>query len=355
MPRRRRRSWPPLLWAGVSFLALQVALGAAVEAHFEAVRDAEYADKEAALLARRAENPGRPLVLVLGSSRTLLGLRAGDVADDAPLVFNFGLQGAGPLRQWVVYQRLRAAGVRPDFVFIEVLPPLFNRTDGLFQEEWWLQGERLTLDEVRRVSAWHSNPSRMLREWLRSRLAPALWHPQDFCRELGLGRLSLRETSSGPEGRCDDHGWLLTPTDQIEADDIQTCTENARRQYANTLRDFRLAEPPARALEELLACCRRDGVPATLFLMPEGTAFRSWCPPGMVAGYEAWLGDLCRRRGVPLVDARRWVEDDGFWDGHHLLPDGAARFTRRWTREALGAVVPPEPGRESRRAVSSLP
>ncbi len=357
MKRSRRRPWQPLLWGGLCFVAVQLGLGVALEARLEGVRDAEYAEKESALRARLAEAPARPLVLVLGSSRTMLGLRAGEatasLGPDGPLVFNFGLQGAGPLRELIAYERLRSAGVRPAFVFVEVLPPLFTRTDGPHQEEWWLQGERLSLAEIRRLASWHSNPSRMLREWMRSRIAPTLWHPQGFQHQLALSTRPTAELTH--VGRTDEYGWYRIGDDSLSPRDMRTCTENARRQYQNTFGDFRLSEQPARALAELLACCRRDGVPAALLLMPEGSTFRNWYPPGMAAGYEAWLAEVSRREGVPLVDARDWVEDDGFWDGHHLLPGGADRFTRRWRREALEPIARPALEAASPRTASSAP
>src|SRR5207245_1639456 len=86
---------------------------------------------------------------------------------------------------------------------------------------------------------------------------------------------------------------------------------------------------------------RRERIPAALMLMPEGSAFRGWCPPGMTAGYEAYFRELCRRERLPLVDARTWVGDDGFWDGHHLFPAGAACFSEGWGKEAVQAQALP--------------
>jgi hypothetical protein len=343
MPRLRRHPWQPLLWTGVCLAALQLGLGATVEGWLENVRDPEYAAKQSLLLARRAERPDRPLILVLGSSRTLLGLHAGlaqeALGPDGPVVFNFGLQGAGPLRQWLTYQRLRDAGVRPDFVFIEVLPPIFNQTGGPHQEEWWLQGDRLTLTEIGRVASWHSNPSRLLREWSRARLVPMLIEPDRFRAAFAIDRPGT--VAPWEKLKPDTHGWIAVFGDGLTPEDIRTRTERAHEAYHQTFGAFRLAEQPARALEDLLACCRQDGVRAALLLMPEGSVFRSWYPPGMRAGCDAWLSALCRREGVPLVDARTWVEDAGFWDGHHLFPAGAVRFTQRWTREALARGVLP--------------
>src|SRR5690242_12739591 len=94
-----RRAARALGAAAACFLAGQLALGLAVERWLPGVRDPEYAAKVERLRARRAEAPGRPLVLVLGSSRVQMGLRAGTVAAEGggrpALVFNFGTSGTG--------------------------------------------------------------------------------------------------------------------------------------------------------------------------------------------------------------------------------------------------------------------
>jgi hypothetical protein len=326
----------------LGFLVLQIVLGVFLEVWGQGVRDPEYAAKETRLLARLAESPDRPLILVLGSSRTFLALQAGRVQEalgpEPPLVFNFGLTGAGPLRQWLVYQRLRASGVRPAFVFLEVLPPLFNRAGGVNQEDWWLDGEQLTLGEIRAVTPWHSHPARLLRSWARSRLAPAFRHH-------GLGPALGEPVSSSEIGsellRVDEHGWFEGFARPLSPQESRRRTEIAHHQYRDNLGDFRLASQPLRALEDLISCCRREGVPIALMLLPEGSRFRGWCSPAMISGYESWLTEFCRRENLPLVDARRWIGDEGFWDGHHLYAAGAVRFSERWKNEALlGLALP---------------
>jgi hypothetical protein len=49
---------------------------------------------------------------------------------------------------------------------------------------------------------------------------------------------------------------------------------------------------------------------------------------------------LARELSVPLVDARTWIDDDGFSDGHHALPSGADQYTERFAREVLGRYRP---------------
>jgi hypothetical protein len=44
---------------------------------------------------------------------------------------------------------------------------------------------------------------------------------------------------------------------------------------------------------------------------------------------DAFLGDVTRAFGVRLVDARDWLPDAAFYDGHHLLPAGAKAFSVR--------------------------
>src|SRR5262245_42128245 len=105
LPRRRRAE---LAWCLAGFVAVQLALAAGVERLWPAVRDPEFGTRERLLRDRLAEAAGRPLVLALGSSRTLMGLDArrlseapADGGGRAPLVFTFGVGGSGPLMQAV--------------------------------------------------------------------------------------------------------------------------------------------------------------------------------------------------------------------------------------------------------------
>src|SRR5262249_29547018 len=152
--------------------------------------------------------------------------------------------------------------VRPDFVFVEVLPPLFYQTGGKTIEENWLQGEWFRLDEVRGLAARHSNPSRPLREWAWSRLFSTVLVSGPMRRQLAL------ERSGAGAAEPDAHGWYRAVPSRLQPGQVRHRTQTAHEQYEKSFHDFRLADGPAGALADILAICRREGIPAALLLMP---------------------------------------------------------------------------------------
>lgn len=79
-------------------LAAQIGLGLAVETVKPEWRDPEYGHRIKQLRQLHAEHPDRPLVVAVGSSRTLMGLSPLDTGfaeePGSPLVYNFGQTGA---------------------------------------------------------------------------------------------------------------------------------------------------------------------------------------------------------------------------------------------------------------------
>src|SRR5262249_8439334 len=63
--------------------------------------------------------------------------------------------------------------------------------------------------------------------------------------------------------------------------------------------------------------------------------FRRLYNPALRSAALGRLADLCREFGTELIDASKWVGDEGFSDSHHLLPPGARAFTERFWREKL--------------------
>src|SRR5204863_266374 len=72
-------------------------------------------------------------------------------------------------------------------------------------------------------------------------------------------------------------------------------------------------------------------IPVRLVLMPEADDFRALYPPATRERLDGFLRGL----GAECIDARTWVPQSEFTDGHHLLRGGAAIFSERLTREAI--------------------
>src|SRR5260370_31651357 len=149
---RARGARLALLRGGLFCLLLQISGAGSVERWLPGARDPEFAAKAKTLRARLHEAPGSPLVLMLGSSRTGLGFNAGsvDVAREGKpaVVFNFGVSGGGPLLELLCLERLLADGIRPDLLFVEILPPVFNLAGRYSLDEAWLEGGRMRYSEI---------------------------------------------------------------------------------------------------------------------------------------------------------------------------------------------------------------
>jgi hypothetical protein len=284
---------------------------------------------------------GQPFVLVLGSSRTgfgVQGMRAEEQLErdlgTRPVVFNFGCPGAGPVLQLIYLKRLLAAGIRPNLLLVEVLPPLLGGPGPSPQEAHWLAATRLTLAELRFVER-HDFPKKLYRtDWWLGWPVPWYAHRFDVVSWASPALLPVSLRQEWGRG-ADDSGWTRLIADDLSPAKRRLRVEFAQREFAAFLGSFSLCEPACRAQRELLELCRQEGIPVALFLMPEGATFRSWYPASIWAQIDAYLQGLSRTFGVPLVNAREWVPEEDFSDSHHLLPSGSAAFTDRLTREAL--------------------
>src|SRR5260370_34791440 len=117
--RSRRLRGAPLafFWGGLFYLLFQLTGAVLVEHWLPGARDPEFAVKVRHLQDRLDEAPGSPLVIMLGSSRTALGFKAGAVHvsqnSKSPVVFNFGLSGGGAGVELLCRARLPARGTPP--------------------------------------------------------------------------------------------------------------------------------------------------------------------------------------------------------------------------------------------------
>ena len=168
-----------MLW-GLSLIVLaHLLLSGAMEMVLPQLRDPEYGYRLVRLREQQWRHPDRPLVLILGTSRTqnAISPKAMAFPDEpgSPLVFNFGQAGSHPLHQRLSLQRLFADGVCPAAVLVEICPATLSPrgpADRLFTPT----ANRLTAADLPRLDPYLADRAALRRHWIVSRLNP--WHAQ---------------------------------------------------------------------------------------------------------------------------------------------------------------------------------
>jgi len=319
-----------LAWMLAGLVATQLALGVGVDHFWRSVRDPEFEVVLRGLNERRAEAPDRPLVLALGSSQTMMALRPERLNNlNLPaLVYNFAMLGNGPMMEQLTLRRLLAAGIRPNLLVVEVLPTTLSWRCGSPIEERYISPSRYRFDELQSLRPYYCNLVPLLWRWGFARVFPCDRHQAELHQALGLDR------PANPPPAPNYFGWRgRFGTASQEERDRET-SENLER-YRPALIDTTLAPGPVQAYHDLLTLCRNQHIPVILLIPPESSAFRAYKPDAEACRIEHVKG-LAREFSLPLVDARDWIDDDGFWDGHHMLEDGSDRYTERLGREVLG-------------------
>ncbi len=263
-----------------------------------------------------------------------MGLDAGRLVSpgdfSGPLVINCGVPGGGPMMHQIVLRRLLGAGIRPDLVFMEAMPLHLSARNGPPIEERQKLSARFTLREVRRLWHYYAEPYRLAYPWLIGRLLPCYRHQAEFCFALGLDR---SPGQSSYQDFRDNYGWV--PCDKVFTPaQIESQVRQSLDQYVGALTQPAIAPGALKALRDGVQVCRKRNIPIVLIAPPEGTAFRTFAPVVAESQMNA-VRDLAREVHVPLIDARDWVDDAGFWDGHHCNRSGAEQYTERFGREAL--------------------
>jgi hypothetical protein len=111
------------------------------------------------------------------------------------------------------------------------------------------------------------------------------------------------------------------------------------RSFFPLLDHFDLSPASDGVLREMLTICRKEGISATLLLMPESKGFHGLYSRATCAAFSQYLKGLSREFRVPVFDTHDWVVDGGFADGFHLCLPGTDLYTERLGREILGPLV----------------
>jgi hypothetical protein len=356
-PRRLKQSARSvLLWSLGVYALAAAALGLVMDRWCPAPFEKVYRLKWGDLRRFAADTPDRPLLLMLGSSRTQTGFQAGRLdgmlgSDGRPLAaYNFGVPAAGPIHEYLYLRQMLEKGIRPRLLLVEFLPPLFNRThDRVISEEGWTQSAWASARQLLQMSPYFAQPGRKIGEWLEGRLAP--WY---------VHRMALQARMLTALGGAKDHRpvpythdrWGCRYPEQLSP---QQRAERAAvaLEYKPSLQRFRPGEGPIRAMHDLLDCCRRERIPVVLVLTPESAEFHSWYSPECLTATRDLLEEFHGSYGVEILDGTRWLEDEDFVDGHHVAASGARKFTTRLLAELrrrpaeVGVIAGISPPREA--------
>lgn len=337
-PPRRRSPRATIVAFLATLLALNVGFAVGMDRVFPTVRDPEYGRRLARVKERQAETAGRPFVVMLGSSRTAMGLRPTVAnAEDGPVVFNFAQVGSGPVMQAMTLRRLLHDGVRPDAIVLEFWPA-FLREDGPFAEEARIDPHRLLPQDVPFVRDYFTDTPLAEATMRHVRSNPWYEHRLRVISQTVPGWLAFDRRLDAPWQKLDAWGWLPgfeadpPPAERLERHRL------AGQYYGELFHHFRIDAKAERATRELLDTCRTRGLPVAFAWLPESSEFRRWYPPAVLAESEAFLAKLCGEYGVPCLDARGWVADPHLVDGFHLSQPGAAAFSRRFGEEVRAVL-----------------
>jgi hypothetical protein len=330
-----------LLWSLGFYVLAALAMNVFMDRWCPVSWEALYRLKWARLREVAAEAADRPLVVALGSSRLDGAFQAGRLdgqpgPDGRPrAAYNFGIPAAGPMHEYEYLRDMLDKGIRPRLLIVEFLPPMLVQPHShLISEEQWIKPEWMSVHQFRRLAPYLARPGRKASEWLLARLAP--WYIHRSSLTNWLTEQLHPELAEEPVPYPHDPWGCRCP---------QTLTPQQRafrmavaREYSLSLSHFRLGEGPARAMRDLLACCRREDIPVVLILTPESSEFRSWYSPACRTATRQLLDELRTEYGVEVIDATCWLDDDDFFDGHHHDVSGATKFTTRLLAEVQRMV-----------------
>lgn len=277
--------------------------------------DEEYAARLRILRAADTARGGRPLGVVIGTSRTTLGFQPELLPDGAGVYWvNGGRSAAGPVLNRVVLARLHRDGVRPAVVVLEVMPVFFA-----IESREFLLSQLAPRDLP--LASWHTRrPLADATHVFRLRVGGAVGNPPPTVEVP-------RPSAYLPRG------GFPHLSDAVSAGQRARNAAAVRAVMEPALRAMTVSAAADRAFRATARSAAAAGARVVLLRAPEGPEFRALYDPAALAAFDAYLEGVSADLGTPVVDARSWLDADEFSDGHHATRTGAAKFTRRLAAE----------------------
>lgn len=296
--------------------------------------DREYAARMILLKRQQAEHPDRPLFLVVGSSRLVMGFGPEQLAPQTTpdgqtaTVFNFSHLGSGPVMNHIALSRLQREGIRADWAVLELMAGFLPKENAALVTSICTARDVALSDGYYRIGS--------------------LWWEYLKHRTIGLPSLARRATLSddptigyGPLGSA---GFVRAAVDPALKARLMAAQE---RNFGFRLKDLTVSEGNDRAIRDSVQMLREQGTQVRFLLSPEQEEFTRMYGPGKQAWFESYVHALAADLHVPLTDARDWLEPDDFEDGHHALQRGRTRFTARFQQEVIAPMIVGSSGKAS--------
>jgi hypothetical protein len=338
-----RRSRASIVWALGFLVGAQIGFFFPLSFWWPQLHDPQYGGRLTRLRARLAEKPkDQPFVLVLGSSHTALGVRPGIRGDSSPFLFNFSMNDGCPVVSLLCLHRLLAEGIKPDWLVVETCPLQLWLDGPRAQAHSCLQLVLVQHRDLPVLSRYYLNPHKFRHDWRKGQLFPWYFHRDYLLNCFNPRWLPAVKRQNKTWDHIDDWGWQWVEGATQNYQETGMDLEYLRNCMTGMFRQWTICDVDKRAIQEIIDICRREKIRLALLRMPEASVFLSWYPSAMLDQVDKYLTDLSREHQVAIVDARTWVPDAGFWDGHHLTPFGASVFTQRFDREFLQSIEKPE-------------
>lgn len=330
---KRRAARGLVLWFVLAVTLLHILGALAVHVVWPQLRDPEYGRRANRLAVRTAEHPARPLALVVGSSRTAMGVnpaaweatRPG--APNDPLLFNLGTVGAGPVQQLLALRRALDDGKKPAVVLLEYWPPLL-RTDGEYAEWRRVDARRLRESDLSVVRDYFPDPSATESDMRRARYDVFRFNRTRLLTQAVPNMVPKPGRADVAWADLDRWGWLpgMEPKNETER---RALIDHYRDEYRRRFAGHTIGADAARALRESVQVARAAGAQVAFVVLPESVEFRAWYPPDVEAAAREHLAALSAECGAPVIDARDWEPDAHLADGFHLSRTGSRAFTSK--------------------------
>jgi hypothetical protein len=316
-PARRRARFAVAL-VPAAFVFVLASAWAAAEAITPEITDTDYYLRLRMIRAATAEHPDRPLALVVGSSRMVWGFRP-EVLPDEPAPgevywLNAAHVGSGPSHTRLTLHRLLRDGVRPAVVVIELMPTFFAKENNRF-----IAGH-FAAAEMPLMRPYADKPLDYDYHFLSHRLSRA----PDIARVTDPFAGYPTPLPRGGHPHCE---ATISPAERAKRTAAACGANFGPLQHMNVRPGADLA------LRDAIREATAHGIRVVLLRSPEGPTFRSWYKPDAQDRFDDYVARVSRETGVPVLDARLWLDEEDFYDSHHALKPGAEKFTVRFAKE----------------------